>query len=1135
MISSPTRPLTLRGLAEVLRDADAAALLVSPRLLRRVIRMDRRISPLGFGVPHGDTYLIVRERLLDLVSYLELELDPLRQLPDAVLLIRRPDEEELQSRRASEVLFDYWRLLFHIRVHLELQRRVSTGQLTEDAVLDRLRRIGSPEYAEVRGVLQRDEMLLPPRTDLSTYVEFAAVFLELHYFAPEQLSGHFPALRDADGVCSVLGKDVDHRAIYDATRLSGAERPPAGQDQETVPTEQLEPVEIDPLRPSPPAYWRLIARAERAGSLGNAVKAAILRYKASRVALPNHVDRMKSLAVGELKRLVDRLQQALKLDDELAKRWVGALIPVLPHADRGFRTAEARLLYDLQKVCVEHERGVFSIDLFRWCRSLGGVPLRRPLPLLRQALVAKHLQTASGKLTKSRLTGAARERLSQLIGRALTQSQLELRAHVGPVIADALVGEGLRPRNIPERVAFRKIVEELLDRIVTQGFLSFGHIRDTLSQNNLKLPDLTRLRELVTGDVLLRIDSRLARDLDGVYHHGPIYLRASHRLSALAFGTNFGRFLTRYVALPFGGAFLTVEGLSHIVHLFDSEADRPPSLEPSLEVLETTILTTDTHTVRPDILGVAQVLLLGIFLLLLLENAAFRQWCLMNLRRLGRAARKLVYDLPVVTLRLPWVRRVLDSPLYTAAVGYLLKPLLITGCLLFPFALSLGGIGWVTAALTFLVVNLAVNSPVGRYADEWLADQLLRGLRGLHLHVFVAGFRLIMDSFQWLLQTIEQVLYTVDEWLLFRRGESRWVLAAKAVVGAIWSVINYVVRIYVTLLIEPQINPIKHFPVVTVSHKIMLPFSIYLTRLLATPLMPLGSVLANTIAGATVFLLPGVFGFLVWELKENWRLYAANRPRQLKPIPIGHHGETMLRLLRLGIHSGTVPRLYSRLRAAHRRAAPGRWKAAHKQRDRLHHVELALRRFVERELVALLAESGRWHGSPLEVGRIRLASNQISIELCRPDLVHEPLWLMIQERAGWLVASLPSRGWLDALPAEEREIFTNALHGLYKVAGIDMVWERVVERLGPVLFWYDIIGDGLLLWRDSRYPYATLFKLRDTGATAALTMPLRSVIEPSEAAFKEIMFSQRPIGWGAWVHMWPPPDRTAFQPVETLP
>ena len=32
---------------------------------------------------------------------------------------------------------------------------------------------------------------------------------------------------------------------------------------------------------------------------------------------------------------------------------------------------------------------------------------------------------------------------------------------------------------------------------------------------------------------------------------------------------------------------------------------------------------------------------------------------------------------------------------------------------------------------------------------------------------------------------------------------------------------------------------------------------------------------------------PGIFGFLIWELKENWRLFAANRPRTCGPCSIG--------------------------------------------------------------------------------------------------------------------------------------------------------------------------------------------------------------------------------------------------------
>ena len=36
-----------------------------------------------------------------------------------------------------------------------------------------------------------------------------------------------------------------------------------------------------------------------------------------------------------------------------------------------------------------------------------------------------------------------------------------------------------------------------------------------------------------------------------------------------------------------------------------------------------------------------------------------------------------------------------------------------------------------------------------------------------------------------------------------------------------------------------------------------------------------------------IWCIPGIFGFLVWELKENWRLYAANRPQGLQPMIIG--------------------------------------------------------------------------------------------------------------------------------------------------------------------------------------------------------------------------------------------------------
>ena len=165
----------------------------------------------------------------------------------------------------------------------------------------------------------------------------------------------------------------------------------------------------------------------------------------------------------------------------------------------------------------------------------------------------------------------------------------------------------------------------------------------------------------------------------------------------------------------------------------------------------------------------------------------------------------------------------------------------------------------------------------------------------------------------------------------------------------------YLVRIYVNLLIEPQVNPIKHFPVVTVSHKMILPLSGHLIRWMAAPLIPLvGKQVGLFIAATNMLLLPGIFGFLVWELKENWRLYEANRSATLRPVIVGEHGETMVRLLRPGFHSGTLPKLFAKLRKAERRALRGGHdQKALKHAESLHHIEESIRRFIDRDFLAL--------------------------------------------------------------------------------------------------------------------------------------------------------------------------------------
>src|SRR5262249_41031914 len=166
----------------------------------------------------------------------------------------------------------------------------------------------------------------------------------------------------------------------------------------------------------------------------------------------------------------------------------------------------------------------------------------------------KHLRTALGRLSAVRLADSDRLHLQRLLESALHKAEEGLRARFKPVLAAALEDVGLAARDPVDRAAFDKVVEELLDRISEYGFLTFSQLRDTLSRNQLKLPDLGDPQTFIRGDPLLRLDRRLGSLLDGVYRPGEFYMRWLESLSSLNFGTPLGRALTLYVTLPPGAA-----------------------------------------------------------------------------------------------------------------------------------------------------------------------------------------------------------------------------------------------------------------------------------------------------------------------------------------------------------------------------------------------------------------------------------------------------------------------------------------------------------------------------------------------------------------------------------------------------
>ena len=1066
--------------------ARAAAVLLEDRVVRRVIKQHRRLPGIGLQVPHARCYSLPRAELERLVDRDELTADP-AALPDDVVIFGG-SRAALAAGDPAE-LSRAWRAIFHARIHLALDARVAAGAVTAASIRAQIHRIGQTEFDEIRAVLRQEELLLPPADDTAAYIEFAALYLELRAFAPRTLDRTFPTL-DLARVDAAIALDVDGAALLAAAR-------PARAPDEPI---LDEPIVDEPTRPAGPPgaaahpdaarAATVIAvvdrsarkRAGRACYKGNRARAAILALRAG--------DR--DAARDDLDALCARLASAVGSAAPGAD-WTTALLPVAQAAaaDRALRfTPGVRLLHDLQTACVVAEREVREVDVAGWIWSWRKRPLVRSLPATREVRVAKHLHAAVAKVAEYQLASRAdHERLAAVVRDIVDRADHHVRVVLRPKLEAALDGVALHPRNLPERVAQKKLIDELLDRAVAVGQLSLGNLRDAISHNDLKLPDLSRAR-LRSGDELLRCDDALSRSLDGVYRRGEGYLRFLQKISSVLFGTRLGRLLTLYAILPLLGSYLVFEGAQHMVGWVAKHA---------------------FHT-EPVIATNPRIYAGAALLFLLIHVPVFRRGVVFGLRQLGRGLRFVLIDAPLAVLRRPLVRRMLDS----RVSRWVIQPAL-------PAALAWQAADdpwrWPVAAAVFLAFALGLNSRLGRRAQEIAADAVVRWGRHLTGRIVPGAIKWLLELFAELIEILDRGLYRVDEWLRFKSGQSAVTLVFKGAIGLVWSVVAYVLRIYINLFIEPEVNPIKHFPVVTVVAKILLPFSEPMVAAISHPVSQLiGPTLGVSFAAFTVLVLPGLAGFLVWEFKENWRLYRKSRPPTLREVAIGHHGETMVGFLKPGFHSGTIPKRFTRLR----RAA---WKADErgvaKHRAELHHVEAAIHTFVDRELVSMLEAAAAFRGTDVVAQHVAIGSNRVHIDLACPSVSPAVARIAFEQQSGWMVASIPERGWIDHLSDDQRQILEIALAGFYKRSGVDLVREQLEHALAgdaepPP---YDISDDGLVVWPGRGYQTEVLYDLRSPrlapvlrGAPWAGELPL--------LAGRHALYCREPLLWTTWATAW---------------
>lgn len=1126
--------LTPAQLAPLLEAVEPAARLIPDHLLRRVIRYVYLDGGHPLHVPHTLCCWVSRDALLAAVEGHDFG----QPLPDIVLLL--PESLVNTPGGTPELLRAAWRALLHARVDQSVDRLA----LTPADVRRRGIRLGWTAFQEARAVLAGEHLLWPPCDDRTVWREFVATFLELHSFAPEQLPAWFPGLHDPEAVLDLVTKDLPTKELLAATRPEGAALPePTTEGAEELlglsgPCDALAAPETAIDRPG--RVRCLTERAERAAAIGNDVRAVISRQQALDLGA-DRADEIRTTLHADLDRLVRRLQAALHLDENRAAEWRQALPALLVPAARGHWSVGARVLYDLQKICVDSEREVYAADLVEWIVSGFSRPIKRRLTAPRPVHVLRHLNTAYNRLARVPLERDARIELAALLKLEAHHAEERLRDELRPILHRVLDQVGLVPANRVEQVGRDKLVEELLDKLGQRGFLVMSDVRDAVARNQPRLHDLAGPKTFFTGDELIRANRLLARELDGVYHRGEIYFRWLQRLGSLAFGTPWGRWLMLFVILPFGGALMTLKSCefvideavklsSHVIRpalpepapgqpaparvntpvLPDpfpddwDDPDEPPAAVPPATPAAPAVQMPPGHHTHVPLVSVPAVVGLGLVLLAIIHVPVVRSRVLLFLRALGRGLAFVLLRLPLLVLSSPAVRWLLDNVVVRVFQRYLLAPILFTLPLVLverrwfrdPYS-------WrIAVVLTFLILIAVCNVRPIRERLARLGEELMRTWKLAATELLKAVGLAILEAFAWLVEQVERAIYAGDEWLRFRQGESRFTFVAKLVLGLVWFVITYVVRFMVVLLIEPQINPLKHFPVVTVGHKLLIPF-IYYNPLYNTPSQA-GQVLlnwfnlsvnkANAIAFAIGQCIPGVFGFLAWELLTNWRLYRANLPRDVRPAVIGSHGEKMAGLLRPGFHSGTVSKLFRHLRHANRRSV-------RRYHLKLEHIEEAVHHFLDRDFLAFLRDSRRWGGLEIQIAGVELAVNRIAVELAAPTTGYPPLELAFEEHAGRLLARIDHAGWMGILAPEQRQALADALAGLYQRAGVDLVQELLTARFGPDSFVCNGDDDRLTICRPD-------------GETTEVDL------SPESQAGRSLLLSERPIPWERWVMVW---------------
>ena len=1071
-----------------LKSIEPRLLLVPRKVVDKVVLHQRKL-PAILGLISGqfsnvDSVWTDFETLNAIAQEIEFELE-IGSLPFGRILLLAKIESEMSGKFNTEqrnIL--YWRRIFHAEVKLKFFELKEQGLLSSTKIENKIKTIGRTVFSEALMVLEQEHKIFPEQDITDKYISFAACFAELYRFSENLLTNYFPSIKDYESLLLIIKDDVSEDVIFQETRLTGTQNP--------HPTPETHAEE------SSEYFKRLSEQAEKESLLNNATESAILWTQANRVAPAELSADTLEKAHKEIRKLVKRLQSALNFNSNDFQNWESALLPLLDKADQGSFPVEARLLTELQSACEDYEQEIYRIDILGWAMSLGKKSMKRPLRFQRLIKIHQRLKEASLNAITTRLAFADRKKLETLLQLVWKQNEKKLRNEIRPIIENNLQLVGLKGEGAFGEIARRRLVEEFLDLIIEQGYLNYSELRDMISRNHLKLEDVRDASSFFKGDALLTLDENLSVQLDGIYRRSDFYLRWLEKSTALNFGTATGRTLTKFLTLPFGGSFLLIESADLINDKISGER-------------------------IPDLTRTLAFIALGIFFFGIINNLSLRTFVLEVLLYFWKTAKFIFYKIPSALLTWNPFLLIWKSLPVQVIYSLILKPLVFTEAIALwlpkSYPYHVGEI------VLFIGFTLLLNSRPGRLLSEFAISGVMTLGKLVQDGLISILFTIMVQSFKKTIEGLEFVLQWVNDWLRLRGRAKPWQVALRGILGLLWSPIAFFLRFYTVVLIEPGINPIK-FPISSVAAKFTYPIIIPLTPEIVHFFSPfIGDVVSNLFFGTTIWLMPNLFGFLFWETKENWGLYRANRPQSLRPMAVGTHGETIPQLLKLGFHSGTIPKLFMKLRKAELEAVSrSDWRKARTLRLDLQTIKERLARFIERDLLIPMQQNNKSFIKPLRVSEISLGLNRIEADMTgMDDNGYASFKISLELVDGILMGSVSKPGGTLALNEQQNRCLSLGIAGLYKFAGIEISKEQVTSNLPSWVSDWKISEGNLVLFSENQstilVPINTgepLLKLQVKNLEKACTLNTLDA--------ERLLFGRQPLTWQEWSEGW---DRSA--------